>query len=605
MNLARRSGCSSALRTSGSSHNVRLARHHGTAFSPFRFTSVRRFSSSTPGTMPGRQGRCWPRRLLRGGLLVATAAAATAFALDVFLTDECSTDMSALASPIHEGLLDTYYSRSLRPGQLKDRPSVAPLSSSSSSPSKQSNDDINVDVCVVGGGLTGVVTALELAERGLRVAVLEQKRVGAGASGLNGGFAINGFQLEGMDLVEALGGDEDTARRMFQWTVEAQERLRRRIDQYKIDCEVQDGGFLTASFLPNAQREAEEEVQHLNKSFGTKLEVWPKEKVRQLFKSEVYHHGVFEPRTFTVNPLKLVLGLANAAEEKGASIFERSKAVSIQRQNNNPSSASTPTKEEGNSKERKYVIRTAWYDGYDPNTAKESTGRTIHADDVVLAGAAQLSSRLDWKVARSVAPVFTYILVTEPLPGGEEELQRLAMASPTLGLCDDRFALNYYRPLPGGRILWGGFAQTYPISTAKLKEDLVKDLWSIYPQLEGKVKVETAWGGTLAFALKFLPMIGRKPGEDGVWYATAFGGHGLVPTSMAAELIASAIASRGKDERWRVFQENVPLRHAGWPFARGAAQVMYWSLGLRDRWNIWRYGWKKEEEANKKEKGTA
>ena len=152
-------------------------------------------------------------------------------------------------------------------------------------------------------------------------------------------------------------------------------------------------------------------------------------------------------------------------------------------------------------------------------------------------------------------------------------------------VCDDQFALRYFRPLPGGRLLWGGRCQTYGMSDASLKEAMTSDLVSVFPQLQG-VRMETVWGGTLGFSRHMMPLIGEI--EPGLWACTAFGGHGVVATTLGGELVASAIASGGKDTRWRMFMEDFPVTYAGWPFGPLLSQLAYWGYQIADHWALWR-----------------
>ena len=108
------------------------------------------------------------------------------------------------------------------------------------------------DVCVIGGGLAGLATALGLAERGLSVVVLEQDRVGAAASGRNGGFAMAGFALYDSDLLEE-ASSRARARSLYALTLDALRILRERINVYKIDCDVQDVGSVTLSLFADGQ----------------------------------------------------------------------------------------------------------------------------------------------------------------------------------------------------------------------------------------------------------------------------------------------------------------------------------------------------------------
>ena len=149
--------------------------------------------------------------------------------------------------------------------------------------------------------------------------------------------------------------------------------------------------------------------------------------------------------------------------------------------------------------------------------------------------------------------------------------------SPTHCVVDDRFALNYYRPLSDGRLLWGGFATSFPIPPKRLTERMRSDLAAVYPQL-ADAQAEFVWGGTVSYGFDFMPLLGTR--APGLWYCTGFGGHGLVPTHMAGELIAAAIAEG--DTRWREFEELFPLKYVGWPATQIMGTIGYWWFRCSD-----------------------
>jgi len=207
---------------------------------------------------------------------------------------------------------------------------------------------------------------------------------------------------------------------------------------------------------------------------------------------------------------------------------------------------------------------------------------SVHASDVVLAGAAYLSRSLNSEIAQSTVTALTYIAVTEPLG---EHLRDAIRAPHTAS--DDRFALNYFRPLPDTRLLWGGFCRVLPISKEKLKQTMHSDLVKVFPQL-ADAKIEHVWGGPLAYGRAMMPMIGKQ--QKGLWYLTGFGGHGIVPTTLCGELIAAAIAS--KDKRYKVFQHHFPSMYSGWPLGPVLVQLQYWHLQVRDAVEQWLDGCK-------------
>jgi gamma-glutamylputrescine oxidase len=195
---------------------------------------------------------------------------------------------------------------------------------------------------------------------------------------------------------------------------------------------------------------------------------------------------------------------------------------------------------------------------------------SVKADNVVYACSGYIGS-LHGKLSRATLPVATYVLLTEPLGGRLED----AIRAP-YGVSDNRFSNNYYRIVGDKQLLWGGRVSMFQPSQERLKTIMLKDLLSVYPQLEG-IKGEVAWGGTMGYARHKMPQIGRlKPGE---WYCQGFGGHGMATTTMGGELIASAIAAN--DNQYQLFAP-FGLSYVGKPFGPIIAQIAYWSYQLQD-----------------------
>jgi gamma-glutamylputrescine oxidase len=173
-------------------------------------------------------------------------------------------------------------------------------------------------------------------------------------------------------------------------------------------------------------------------------------------------------------------------------------------------------------------------------------------------------------LSRATLPVGTYVMVTEPLGDGLAKAIRAPHA-----VADNRFAQDYYRPLPEGRILWGGRIRALS-APADLKAVMLGDLLKVYPQLSG-IRAELAWEGTMGYATHKMPQIGRL--KPGVWYCMGFGGHGLCPTTAGGEIVAAAIAEG--DDRYRLFAP-FGLTYAGGPLGRYVTQLVYWSYEIRD-----------------------
>ena len=415
--------------------------------------------------------------------------------------------------------IDSYYARTAKAGEIRP-----PL-----------DGVIEAEVCVVGGGLAGLSTALGLAERGASVVLLEAHRIAWGASGRNGGFVAAGFSQSLHALERRLGRDH--AQRLHGLSRDAVALIRRRMETYAIDCGPIVDGIIRASWFDDADG-LKRERDYMADITGDEEEFWPREKLRQILISERYYDGLFDPRGFQFHPLNYSLGLARAAESKGARLFEGAPVTGLEL--------------DGDLK----IIRT---------------GRgAVRAATVVMACGGYLAG-LHRKLSAAMIPVATYVAVTEPLGG------RLATAiRAPYAVHDTRFALDYYRPLFDGRILWGGRVTVRRSDPPNLAGLMRGDLLKVYPQLAG-LEMDTAWGGLMSYATHKMPQIGEV--TPGVWYAMGFGGHGMNTTTMAGELIAGAIAE--KDDRYRLFAP-FGLTPTGGPLGAAAAQLTYWFYGLRD-----------------------
>ncbi|MEM5310827.1 FAD-binding oxidoreductase [Paraburkholderia sp. JHI869] len=403
-------------------------------------------------------------------------------------------------------------------------------------PYPQLTGKVDTQVCIVGGGLAGLNTALGLVERGVRdVVVLDAERVGFGASGRNGGFVFGGYSLDNADLLRALGRSQ--AQHLYRLTVDAVELIRARISRYGIDCEIVDRGVVLANWFDDPSRL--EGVRTLMKrDFGVDWEPLAKNTLRAQLKTSRYHGGLFEPNAFHFHPLKYVLGIANAATGGGVRIHEQSPVRAIERDGAG------------------FVVRT-------PHG-------TVSAKDVVFAGGGYARGVAP-RIERAVLPIATYVIATEPLGA------RLADAiDAPYAVYDTRFAFDYYRPLQDTRILWGGRISVLDRGPHAIARLLKRDLAHVYPQL-AEVKIEHAWGGLMSYARHKMPQIGRD--ADGVWHAIAFGGHGMAPTTVAGETLADAIAlGMPVPEGFSAFNLTRTFGLAG----LAAAQLTYTAFQMRD-----------------------
>ncbi|WP_028207044.1 NAD(P)/FAD-dependent oxidoreductase [Paraburkholderia nodosa] len=401
----------------------------------------------------------------------------------------------------------------------------------------------DTQICIVGGGLAGLNTALGLVERGVRdIVVLDAERVGFGASGRNGGFVFGGYSLDNADLLRTLGHSQ--ARSLYQLTVDAVELIRTRIARYGIDCEIVDRGVVLANWFDDPSR-LDATRTLMKRDFGVDWEPLTKDTLRAQLKTTRYHGGLFEPNAFHFHPLKYVLGVANAAAQGGARIYDQSPVRAIERNGAG------------------FVVRT-------PHG-------TVTAKDVVFAGGGYARGVAP-RIERAVLPIATYVIATEPLGA------RLADAiDAPYAVYDTRFAFDYYRPLKDTRILWGGRISVLDRGPDAIARLLKRDLARVYPQL-ADVKIEYAWGGLMSYARHKMPQIGRD--ADGVWHAIAFGGHGMAPTTVAGETLADALAlGVPVPEGFSAFSLTRTFGLAG----LAAAQLTYSAFQARDALAAYRH----------------
>jgi glycine/D-amino acid oxidase-like deaminating enzyme len=392
--------------------------------------------------------------------------------------------------------------------------------------------DLDVDVCVVGGGLAGLTVAREVARRGWSVAVLEQNRPASAASGRNTGFVLPGFSEDIGRLVERIGLDH--TKELWALSVRGLDYVRDAIAETGMAGVDPVPGWLHVSKTDNG-RKSRAYVERL-RWIGGDVEAWPTERVRAALPNPRYFSAVHYPTAFHIHPLNYALGLAAAAEAAGARIFEDTPALSID---------------------------TA---GVRKRIATPSA--RLRAPHVVLAGNVELGTLMP-QLAATLIPVSTFVMVTEPIPHLNDVIRYRGAVS------DGEGADNHYRIVGGAnlaeqRLQWSGRMRAWPADPRFAARGLARDIRRAFPAL-GPVEVAHLWRGTLGRPVHRMPQIGEL--EPGFWVASGFAGHGLNTTAMAGELIARGIVE--KDETWRLFAP-FELVWAGGRLGRAAAQAIYW-----------------------------
>lgn len=402
-------------------------------------------------------------------------------------------------------------------------------------------ESIQADICVVGGGYSGLATAIALQEKGYQVVLLEAAKIGFGASGRNGGQLVNSFSRD-IDHIEKHYGN-DTASAMGNMAFEGADIIRGLIDKYKLDVDYQHGGFFAA--FTDKQMDELAAKKALWERFGNdKLRLVDQSGVSDIVDTEAYVGGLVDEHCGHIHPLKLALEEARAFTEIGGTIFEDSKVIKI---------------DHGSGENLTTVI-----------TEKGQ----VNAKKLVLAGNAYLGN-LEPKLARKSMPCGTQIITTQVLP---EEIAKTLIPS-RYCIEDMNYKLDYYRLTADNRLLFGGGVTYGGGDPASIERYLRPRFESVFPKLKG-INIDFAWGGDFLLTLSRLPQLGRM--GDNTYYTQGYSGHGVNTSHLAGRLLAEAID--GETSRFDVFTS---LPHYPFPGGRMMRVPMTklgaWYYGVRDK----------------------
>ncbi len=357
------------------------------------------------------------------------------------------------------------------------------------------------DVCIVGGGFSGLNTAIELARKGFSVVLLEAHLVGWGASGRNGGQLIRGVG-HGVEQFEPVIG-ADGVRQLKLMGLEAVELVRRRVEEFQIDCDLTWGYCDLANKPAHLDGFAEDKAELESLGYRHELRLLQPQQMHQVVGSDRYCGGMIDMGSGHLHPLNLALGEAAAAASLGVRLFEHSPVSRID---------------------------------YGPEVKVHTARGSVRAKTLVLACNAYLNG-LDPELGGKVLPAGSYVIATEPLG----EARARALIPQNMALCDQRVALDYYHLSADNRLLFGGACHYSGRDPADIAAYMRPKMLQVFPDLKD-VRIDFQWGGMIGIGANRLPQIGRLKDQPNVYHAQAYAGHGVNATHLAGKLLAEAIA---------------------------------------------------------------
>ena len=396
------------------------------------------------------------------------------------------------------------------------------------------------DVVVIGGGLTGVSTALHLAEQGVDVVLLESRDFGWGASGRSGGQIIAGYSADQQVLEKLVGGD--AARTLWDHSLAALAWTRERIARHRIQCDLTPG-YLHVGIKPRHARELQQWMSHLSRHYGyDRLEYLERAQLRRVLGSEMYCGAVSDPGSGHLHPLNYCLGLAEAAQQAGARLYRDSAVTRVE------------------------------------TAGRGVSVRTAHgavACEQVVYGCNAYLHRLEARLARTIMPVATCIIATEPLNNSVAD----GLIANREAVADTSMVLDYYRLSADNRMLFGGRVSYFALEPDRLTNALRRRMLQVFPQL-ASARIDFSWGGYVAITRNRAPHVGRL--GDSAWFAQGFSGQGMALTGYLGSLLAGGIM--GDTKPLEVFQKIPHKTFPGGAALRTPALVaaMTWRQ-LRDK----------------------
>lgn len=397
--------------------------------------------------------------------------------------------------------------------------------------------DVSADVCIIGGGYTGLSAALHLAEKGISVRLLEAHRIGWGASGRNGGQICTG-QRQDQDYLEAAYG-MDQARDLWALAEEAKATLRALVAKHDIRCDLK-AGSVHGDYSDRDVKHSQNYCAHMAENYGyTLMEALDRDGIQAQVGTNAYPGGLLDRGAGHLHPLNYALGLAKAAQKAGAMLHEMSQVLDV--------------------------------NAYAPHRVKTKNG-SVTAGHVIYACNGYIGD-LQPAVSARVMPINNFIVATEPL--GDDLAKQLIAQD--VCVADSKFVVNYYRLSADKRMLFGG-GESYGYRFPKDIAALVRpNMLSIYPQL-ADAKIEYAWGGTLGITRNRMPHFSAL--APTILTASGYSGQGVALTTIAGKILAEYVA--GQSARFETFSM---IKHRNFP---GGGALRHPLLVLAMSWYVLR-----------------
>ena len=386
-------------------------------------------------------------------------------------------------------------------------------------------NNLDIDICVIGGGLTGISSALNLAKKGYSIALCEARTLGWGASGRNGGQLGIAMRKDQFVIEKRFGFE--LAKELWNLGLEAVSETTKLISEYNIQCALQKG-VISAGFSKQKRDDFHFEIDHMQKYYNFDgYKFLDKHTIKEEINTDIYNSGLLNNYSYHLNPLKLLLGLANELVKLKVKIYENTPVTEILNDHN--------------------------------GIKIYSESKIIKAKKVIV-GCNGYLDKLLGNIRNKFIPINNYMIATEPL--GEKKAREIIKNN--YAVSDTRFIIDYYRFSEDWRMLFGG-GETF---TSKFQNNSKNFVWQrmckVFPMLKD-YKIEYSWGGTLAITINRLPNFGTLM-NDKIIYAQGYSGHGLALSILAGKLITEKIS--GEPKRFNFFKNIKHFTIPGGDFMR-------------------------------------